>query len=309
MDYVVFDMEWNQPPCAEAMRSRNGIGLHGEIIQIGAVKLNENFKITDTFKEDIKPVIYKKINKRVESITKISTESAKKGKPFAETMDRFRKWCGSNFCFLSWGSDDEKVLHDNLLFFGMDCSWLPQKNFDLQIVFDYLTQKQGRQFSLDFALEYYAIEALEKRHNAFNDAYYTALVCEKMKPFKCFQNYRKVIIEKLILQQTGDVSKECVRNVSVLESLNLAKGYKTACAERVECPVCKHRAMLKGKYRKSDSSYAFMYNCRKHGDFVSVLKMRPVESYRLTRVVRNTYLPGNAENIKASLKAKKWRAV
>ena len=191
----------------------------------------------------------------------------------------------------------------------MSCKWIPETNYDLQMIFDYLTQKKGRQFSLDFALEYYAIEVGEERHDAYNDAYYTALVCGEMKPFKCIEHYRDVIIEKIISQQQAEEDTNFVRKVQVLESLNLLKGFKMACSERVECPECKRKAALKKRYRKSDSSYAFMYNCREHGDFVSLLRMRPIETYRLTRMVRNTYRPGNSENVKAGLKAKKWRAV
>ncbi len=309
-NYIVFDMEWNQPPCAAAMKTRNGIELHGEIIQIGAVKLNRDFKITDTLKIDVRPTAYRKIAKRIESITKISTEAARLGRPFDEAMDMFSKWCGKDFCFLTWGSDDVKVLHDNLVFFDRPCTWIPENNFDLQIIFDYLTQKKGRQFSLDFALEYYAIEVEnEKRHDAYNDAWYTALVCGEMKPFKCIKHYKDVLIEKIILQQNREPTGEYICKVQVLDSLNLLKGFKMACDERVECPECKRKAALKKRYRKSDSSYAFMYNCSKHGDFVSTLRMRPIETYRLTRMVRNTYRPGNEENIKAGLKAKKWRAV
>ena len=47
-EYIVIDLEWNQPPCVAALRERNGVLLHGEIIQIGAVKMNDKFEITDT---------------------------------------------------------------------------------------------------------------------------------------------------------------------------------------------------------------------------------------------------------------------
>ncbi len=310
-NYIVLDLEWNQPPCAAAIKTRNGIELHGEIIQIGAVKLDSKFNIIDSLEMDVKPTAYKKIAKRIESITKISTETASRGKPIEDAIAAFKSWCGEKFTFLTWGSDDIKVLHDNLVFMGISCEWLPEYNYDLQIIFDYLTQKKGRQFSLDFALEYYAIQVTEERHNAFNDAYYTALVCSEMKPFKCIENYRRVIIEKLMCEQdTTDAQEhDFVSKIRVLESLNLQKSYKLACAEKVECPQCKRRAVLKKSYRRSTLSYAFMYNCRVHGDFMSLIKMRPVEKYSLTRMVRRTYIPGNPENIKAGLKAKKWRAV
>ena len=51
MDYVIFDFEWNN---AYDYKSRKGIN---EIIEIGAVKLDRNLNVTDTFKQLIKPKI------------------------------------------------------------------------------------------------------------------------------------------------------------------------------------------------------------------------------------------------------------
>ena len=41
MNYVVLDMEWNQPYPGEKLVYRNNLCLSSEIIQIGAVKLSE----------------------------------------------------------------------------------------------------------------------------------------------------------------------------------------------------------------------------------------------------------------------------
>ncbi len=40
MEYVAFDLEWNQPESAEEF-IKEPISFPGEIIQIGAVKLDE----------------------------------------------------------------------------------------------------------------------------------------------------------------------------------------------------------------------------------------------------------------------------
>ena len=47
MNYIVIDMEWNQPFSKEHIKIRNGVRLVGEIIQLGAVKMDENKNITD----------------------------------------------------------------------------------------------------------------------------------------------------------------------------------------------------------------------------------------------------------------------
>lgn len=56
MNYIVFDLEWNQNPAGK--KSRND-KLPFEIIEIGAVKVNSRKEITDSFHRLIKPQVYK----------------------------------------------------------------------------------------------------------------------------------------------------------------------------------------------------------------------------------------------------------
>ena len=73
MNYIVLDLEFNQP-----FHFKTGFQttLHPdcpfEIIQIGAVKLNEQFTILDEFNILIKPVIYPRIHPYVEKITNLT---------------------------------------------------------------------------------------------------------------------------------------------------------------------------------------------------------------------------------------------
>lgn len=53
MDYVVVDLEWNN---AFDYKTKKGIN---EIIEIGAVRLNHNLQVVDTFKQLIKPKLSK----------------------------------------------------------------------------------------------------------------------------------------------------------------------------------------------------------------------------------------------------------
>ena len=52
---IVLDLEWNQPFSMRSMIT-TPVRLHGEIIQIGAVKLNEQLEIVVTFKVMVKPI-------------------------------------------------------------------------------------------------------------------------------------------------------------------------------------------------------------------------------------------------------------
>ena len=55
MNYIVFDLEWNQNPDG---RRHPDSRLPFEIIEIGAVKLNEKREIVDIFQCLIKPKVY-----------------------------------------------------------------------------------------------------------------------------------------------------------------------------------------------------------------------------------------------------------
>ena len=54
MNFIIFDLEWNNAYNYKLKRGMN------EIIEIGAVKLDENLKVIDTFKQLIKPKLSKK---------------------------------------------------------------------------------------------------------------------------------------------------------------------------------------------------------------------------------------------------------
>ena len=59
MNYIVFDLEWNQNPSGKKTRNDR---LPFEIIEIGAVKVNSKKEITDHFHRLIKPQVYKWIH-------------------------------------------------------------------------------------------------------------------------------------------------------------------------------------------------------------------------------------------------------
>ena len=57
MKYIIFDLEFNQ----SSNKEDRVLQLPFEIIQIGALKLDENFKTISTFNELVKPTVYKTV--------------------------------------------------------------------------------------------------------------------------------------------------------------------------------------------------------------------------------------------------------
>ena len=54
VEYIVLDMEWNQALNFSEM-VKDPVFLTGEIIQIGAIKLNQTLEVVDSFNERIAP--------------------------------------------------------------------------------------------------------------------------------------------------------------------------------------------------------------------------------------------------------------
>ena len=61
MDYVIFDLEWNQCPYGKGKENPK---LPFEIIEIGAVKMDGERNVVGTFHRIVKPVVYQHLHHR-----------------------------------------------------------------------------------------------------------------------------------------------------------------------------------------------------------------------------------------------------
>ena len=61
MDYVIFDLEWNQCPYG---KEKENPKLPFEIIEIGAVKMDGERNVVGTFHRIVKPVVYQHLHHR-----------------------------------------------------------------------------------------------------------------------------------------------------------------------------------------------------------------------------------------------------
>ena len=78
MNYIILDMEWNQPwPGSPSARKVLPVAIRGEIIQIGAVRVTETQTVEDEFQVLIKPKYYRHLNRRVSKLTGIKESRLK----------------------------------------------------------------------------------------------------------------------------------------------------------------------------------------------------------------------------------------
>ena len=175
---IVFDLEWNMGYQPKTFRY-HGVeqSLRGEIIQIGAVKM-EGQEIRDTFRITLRPRIFKKLHHQVARVTGLTQRNIDGGVPIEQGLRQFRDWCGPDAALGEWGVDDVPVLKQDLFLAGLDESW-PRKWYDLQKV--YTSQKplkEGENLALESMVDRLGIEKTEDFHDALADAVYTAKVLQ-----------------------------------------------------------------------------------------------------------------------------------
>ena len=188
-NYIVFDMEWNQPLSRGRVYRTEDFALYGEIIQIGAVKLDENLEMVDKFDIIIRPHIYTKMKREIQELTSITDKDLESGVSFANAAAKFAAWCGEDSVLLSWGESDIDMLEDNCILHDMDYDWIPEW-FDAQLMFDDQITQEDRRFSLDYACYMLNITGTQA-HDALHDALATAEVMKHLKVAEWIEEDRR----------------------------------------------------------------------------------------------------------------------
>ncbi len=186
MTYILMDMEWNQSMSPKSVVTKP-VRLVGEIVQIGAIKLDSDFRPVDTFKINIRPKYYTHMHWKVKKITGLSDADLSDGKEFAAAMSEFLGWCGDDFVFLTWGFDDAPMLRDNMLLHRLDPSVLPL-TYNVQLMFNAQVTHENNQCGLSKALELVDEPELTA-HDALHDAMNTARVCRHLDMKKGIAEY------------------------------------------------------------------------------------------------------------------------
>ena len=249
MNYIVVDFEWNQPYTMQHV-VEYPFRLNGEIIQIGAVKLDEEFHMIDQFDMLIRPRCYRKLHWNVAKLTHIKEDDLRSGETFQRAIRLFREWCGEDFCFITWGYDDEGMLRDNLRFYSLSTSWLP-KVYNLQVLFDREYLHENRQISLTKALEQLGEEGLEA-HDALHDAVNTASVCRHLDMNDGLAHYD----EHVRLTQGILLSEKPMLTVSCW-----AEAFEHEEITGFECPECHRRVECEGWITKAPDKRVGLANC------------------------------------------------
>ncbi len=247
MNYVIFDLEWNRFTKAVKVRCAD------EIIQIGAVKYNENMEHIGSFKKYISPVLYKKMEPTVEKLTGLSVSLLKReGVGFKDALIEFCEFIGRDAVLMSWGSQDAEILRKNCSYFCPNESLdFLSKFVDVQrYVTHTLTKTANNQIGVKNAADKLLISYEEnKLHDALVDAEISGKVfakifdAEKIKKYivdasKKTNSFKDVPITDLS-SKLIDKSVFKVRCPECGRPIRKRKGWTLSGSKFISCQVCR----------------------------------------------------------------------
>ncbi len=105
-------MEWNGAYCKSADKFVN------EIIEIGAVRLNERLEEVGSFRQMVRSQLTKRLCGRFKELTNITNEEMAAGVPFTQALAAYTAWAGKDAVTMTWSNTDLYVLLENCRLFG-----------------------------------------------------------------------------------------------------------------------------------------------------------------------------------------------
>jgi len=184
MKYIVLDLEFNQAFDFGNGRSKpTDERCPFEIIQIGAVRLDDNFKYEDSLSIFIEPSIYKRLHPYVARITGLKESHLSGKQKFPHALAELHAFaCTEDVVYCVWGANDIKELRKNMNYYKLtnDATFL--NYIDVQkIASKHLKHLEGMGIGLKNAITALDIEMDKPFHDALNDAEYTAKILQRLK--------------------------------------------------------------------------------------------------------------------------------
>ena len=277
MNYIVLDLEWNQ---GNPTREPEVYGIPFEIVEIGAIKLNDKKEMIGEFNQLIKPQVYHEMHHITRKLIHLQMEQLEQGKPFVKVFRDFMNWCGEDFLFCTWGPLDLTELQKNMKYYDLDAlSDRPLKFYDVQKLFSIAYEDRKSRRSLEYAVDFLNIEKDIPFHRAFSDAYYTAKVLAKITDENVLCNYsfdtfikpksRKEEIHITFDTYAKYISREFPDKLHAMEDKDV-----TGC----RCYICHKNIKRKIKWFSPNGKhyYAISY-CDKHGYMKGKIRIRKTE--------------------------------
>ena len=183
MNKIFVDFEM-QPIKRTFIQKRNIV--RNEIIEFGAVMLDENDEEISSFKEYVRPIFtIDDVPAYLRDLTGISYSMIKNAEAFEKVLRRFVQWCkeGGEYTIYAWSESDlDQVIGEIILKeieIDDDIEYMVANWIDLQAEFGELVGEK-KKLNLSKALQMAGAEFVGKKHDALYDSRNTAEVYRAM---------------------------------------------------------------------------------------------------------------------------------
>ena len=182
MKRIVIDLEMCKVP--KMYRSKQ-YPCATEIIQIGAVMMDEDNEIVDKFSSYVKPE-YGIVDNFIKSLTGIKGTDVKTALPIDVVVRELLLWVDStDVCFYSWSDNDYYQLKRELQAKGFESDeFMTLLNLENWVDYQQIFENRfhfGRSLSLKDALFYLELDPEGRMHDGLADSYNTARIIVEME--------------------------------------------------------------------------------------------------------------------------------
>ncbi len=153
-----------------------------EIIQIGAVLLNNSFEVTEKFMSYVSPA-YGIVDSYIESLTGITRKNTNSAPDLKDALEAFTSWLPDDATIVTWSENDEAQLRKEMAAKRIVIPKLGDmlsSYVDCQVIFGE-KMNSPKVYSLSEALTITDINYEDGAHDALVDAYNTALLFAKLQ--------------------------------------------------------------------------------------------------------------------------------
>lgn len=289
MNYIVFDLEWNQSDTGSEPEAKE---IPFEIIDIGAVKLNGDRVMTDEFNQLIKPSVYHHMHKVTGDLIHLHMRDLKNGLPFEEAMKGFLSFCGTDFIFCTWGPLDLFELQRNMHYYKMPpLGDTPIRFLDVQKLFSIAYEDKKSRRSLEHAIDYLEIDKNVPFHRAYSDACYTACILAVLDE-SVLENYSidTYVLPKTRQDEVHVMFHDYMKYIS-REFPDKIKAFEDREVVSTKCYLCHKNIRKKIRwFSPNGKNYYSIAFCPKHGYMKSKIRVRKSENDKVYVVKTSRFI-------------------
>lgn len=252
MEYIILDLEWDSVYYSPEKRFIN------QILQIGAVKADENRNVIDTFSVNICSALSNKVTSRFAKLTGITSEIMRAGIPFEEAVKKYNSFSAGADVTLTWSNSDLYTIIENEQLLLKDRLKFEINSYlDLQKLVQQEMYVKGyeckNQVALEAAAEFLGIDTEEyELHTAVDDCRLSA------------ELFRLCYNEERFLRLVRDAKKPDFRErlrfkpypISDINDKNIKR-----CELEFNCPKCKEKARKLNPWKYRNRWFVANFKC------------------------------------------------